>query len=154
MQNILRLLLWVLIIITIVYIADIIGNTNSIHPIEPPKQLDYTFDADFVNPDKNYEDPCARISYEDESMHQTSFCPKIRDIYDEKVDKLSNYSDLKENNMQLTPNSNYEGHLGEIFNSNEWSYENEQQMSGGAIYQHGDKNIYAHDDNLQYNLAL
>jgi hypothetical protein len=117
---------------------------------------------DYFNDETYNLDPCSeseKISevYNDNNKNQTSICNnKIKDIYDEKVDQMSNYTTFKTEYIKnVKDNINPKGHLGNIVNTDHWSYENESSISGGAIYKYNDTNdIHAYDTGLSNELAL
>ncbi len=108
-----------------------------------------------INDDKNnlYEEElydveniCSKIDYYDTDDNQTTLCPvKIKDLYDSKVEELSNFENLKKNNKNEKQLSEIYGHLGKKFNNNIKEYENETPESGGIFYKYNDSNVYAYD---------
>lgn len=159
-QDILKIVLWIVVILVVVYLAEVLSGKKEAAPLDQEAVLkannDYVFDAPYnLDNFEDYENPCEHVEYVNNDVHQTSICPKIKDIFDEKVDKMSGYSSLKEADMTQCDPKNLDGHLGQVVNTDQVAYCNEKMLSGGAIYQRdGEKDIYAYDSALANELAL
>ncbi len=137
-KYLLKLIVWIVLFLIIIYVTDILSYT----PLKSMYKR-YEYD-DEQSIESNFEDKsvaeniCERINYSEDSEHQATMCgKKVKDVYDEMVEKMSNYSVLKEDSLCLNSDVN------KMSEDVHWQYKNESALCGGPIYQYKDNDVNA-----------
>lgn len=155
-RDFLTILIWLIIFLVLVYLSSYVYDDDVVHIGlgQPTQEEHHHRETEIPGEFDTVED--FGYLYDEEQQPKSAPCgKKLMDMYDEKVDNLSNYDELKKTTMELGDAKNLSGHIGSIINTDTWSYAKEKELSGGPIYKYkGAQDIFAYDNSMGAECAL